>query len=240
MFFSKSTIKLLQASVIVSSVALFISACDKSQFAKVETLDQKAAYSIGFNWGSALAAQTQGIDIDVVVAGLKDGFNGKEEKLDAQQRKEAMRAYAESMQDNMLKKFEDKNKAAGKAFLEENKTKEGVVETESGLQYKIISEGTGPTPKATDTVRVNYKGTLIDGSVFDESAEGKPIEFPLNRVIPGWTEGIQLLKEGGKAELYIPENLAYGKGGSGRIEPYSTLVFEVELLKVIPGDESAE
>lgn len=239
MFFSKPSIKLLQASVIVSSVALF-SACDKSQFAKVESEEQKVAYSIGFNFGQQMAAQTTGLDLDVVIAGLKDGFNGGEEKLDAQQRKETMIAYSKRLQEERqaeVHQIEETNKAAGAAFLEENKSKEGVVVLESGLQYKVITEGTGKQPAATDVVRVNYKGTLINGEVFDQSPEGKPIEFPLNRVISGWTEGLQLMKEGSKWELYIPENLAYGPRGSGAIEPFSTLIFEVELLKVNPTSE---
>lgn len=239
MFFSKPSIKLLQASVIVSSMAL-LSACDKSQFAKVESEEQKVAYSIGFNFGQQMAAQTTGLDLDVVIAGLKDGFNGGEEKLDAQQRKETMIAYSKRLQEERqaeVQQIEETNKAAGAAFLEENKSREGVVVLESGLQYKVITEGTGKQPAATDVVRVNYKGTLINGEVFDQSPEGKPIEFPLNRVISGWTEGLQLMKEGSKWELYIPENLAYGPRGSGAIEPFSTLIFEVELLKVNPTSE---
>jgi FKBP-type peptidyl-prolyl cis-trans isomerase len=123
----------------------------------------------------------------------------------------------------------------GEKFLAENKTKDGVKTTASGLQYKIIKEGTGNTPKATDRVLVHYEGKLLDGTVFDSSIKrGEPIAFPLNRVIPGWTEGLQLIKEGGKAILYIPSKLAYGPGGTpgGPIGPNETLIFEVELLKI--------
>ncbi len=123
----------------------------------------------------------------------------------------------------------------GEKFLAENKTKEGVKTTASGLQYKITKEGTGNTPKATDRVLVHYEGKLLDGTVFDSSIKrGEPIAFPLNRVIPGWTEGLQLIKEGGKAILYIPSNLAYGASGTpgGPIGPNETLIFEVELLKI--------
>ncbi len=123
----------------------------------------------------------------------------------------------------------------GEAFLKENAAKEGVKATASGLQYKIVKEGEGKSPKATDTVLVHYKGTLLDGKEFDSSYKrNEPIEFPLNRVIAGWTEGLQLLKEGGKAILYIPSKLAYGPTGTpgGPIGPNETLVFEVELLKV--------
>jgi FKBP-type peptidyl-prolyl cis-trans isomerase len=122
----------------------------------------------------------------------------------------------------------------GEKFLAENKSKEGVKTTASGLQYKIVKEGTGKSPQATDSVLVHYEGKLLDGSVFDSSIKrNEPISFPLNRVIPGWTEGLQLLKEGGKAILYIPSKLAYGsRGAGGAIGPDETLIFEVELLKV--------
>jgi FKBP-type peptidyl-prolyl cis-trans isomerase FkpA len=122
----------------------------------------------------------------------------------------------------------------GQRFLKENATKPAVNTTASGLQYKVLTEGTGRSPKATDVVVVNYRGTLINGKEFDSSFKsGKPIEFPLNRVIPGWTEGVQLMKEGAKYEFYIPPNLAYGsRGAGGVIGPDETLIFEVELLKV--------
>ncbi len=122
----------------------------------------------------------------------------------------------------------------GQRFLKENAGKPGVNTTPSGLQYKVLTEGTGKSPKATDIVEVNYRGTLINGKEFDSSYKsGKPIEFPLNRVIPGWTEGVQLMKEGAKYEFFIPPNLAYGsRGAGGVIGPDETLIFEVELLKV--------
>jgi FKBP-type peptidyl-prolyl cis-trans isomerase FkpA len=122
----------------------------------------------------------------------------------------------------------------GQRFLKENTSKPGVKTTASGLQYKVLTEGTGKSPKATDVVVVNYRGTLINGKEFDSSYKsGKPIEFPLNRVIPGWTEGVQLMKEGAKYEFYIPPQLAYGsRGAGGVIGPDETLIFEVELLKV--------
>jgi FKBP-type peptidyl-prolyl cis-trans isomerase len=126
------------------------------------------------------------------------------------------------------------NLAQGQAFLKENATKPGVHATPSGLQYKVITEGHGKSPKATDTVLVHYRGTTIDGTEFDSSYKrNEPISFPLNGVIPGWTEGVQLMKEGGKVQLFIPSNLAYGsRGAGGVIAPDSTLIFDIELLKV--------
>ena len=136
----------------------------------------------------------------------------------------------------------EKNRKEGADFLAKNKTKEGVIELESGLQYKILEEGVGIMPQATDTVTVHYVGTLIDGTQFDSSIErGEPSTFALDGVIPGWTEGFQLFKEGTKAILYIPEELAYGaQHRSAEITPYSTLIFEVELIKVVKAELQPE
>ena len=156
-----------------------------------------------------------------------------------------MTAFQQQMQkkqmDEMMQKAEV-NKKEGAKFLEQNKTKAGIKVTASGLQYKIISEGTGKTPEPTDSVYVNYKGTLVNGTVFDNSyTRGQPARFVLNAVIPGWTEGLQLMKEGGKAELYIPGDLAYGDRGYGNVIPGgSTLIFEVELLKVKPTPKTTD
>jgi FKBP-type peptidyl-prolyl cis-trans isomerase FkpA len=136
-------------------------------------------------------------------------------------------------QEEESKKLSETNIAEGKKFLEENKAKEGVVTTASGLQYKIITEGTGAKPKATDTVTVNYEGKLLDGTVFDSSAKhGQAATFPLDGVIPGWTEALQLMPQGSKWEIYIPSELAYGAGGQGPIPASATLIFEVELLEI--------
>ena len=145
-------------------------------------------------------------------------------------------AYQKEQQEKMIKDMKaqgDANSTAGAKFLAENAKKEGVVTTASGLQYKVVTAGTGKTPKATDTVEVDYEGKLIDGTVFDSSYErGEPVEFPLNQVIAGWTEGVQLMKEGGKYEFYIPSDLAYGEAGNAGIAPNSMLIFTVELLSV--------
>src|SRR5881394_629143 len=136
------------------------------------------------------------------------------------------------------KEAAEKNKAEGEKFLEENKKKDGVKTTASGLQYKVLKEGSGPSPKETDTVVTNYRGTLIDGTEFDSSYKrNEPATFPVNRVIKGWTEALQLMKPGGKYKLFIPSNLAYGPGGAGGdIGPNATLIFEVELLSSKPAE----
>ena len=133
-----------------------------------------------------------------------------------------------------IKSPAEKNKAEGEAFLAKVKKEEGVKTTASGLAYKVLTEGTGPNPKATDQVTVHYTGKLIDGKVFDSSVKrGQPATFPLNRVIPGWSEGVQLMKKGGKSTLYLPSSLAYGeRGAGGVIPPNATLVFEIELLEI--------
>ena len=140
----------------------------------------------------------------------------------------------------MAEQAAEKNIEAGLAYLEENGKKEGVVTTESGLQYEVLEEGEGASPEATDMVKVHYRGTLLDGTEFDSSYKrGEPAEFPLNRVISGWTEGVQLMKEGAKYRFHIPSELAYGARSTGAITPNSTLIFDVELLEVVKPEAEA-
>ena len=176
------------------------------------------------------------LNLDTFEKGFRDGYEGTKSALTQEQMQEVLTTYQKEQEAKFVKDMETKaqeNKTKGAAFLAENAKKEGVKETASGLQYKVITAGTGKSPKATDVVEVNYEGKLIDGTVFDSSYErGEPIEFPLNQVIAGWTEGLQLMKEGGKYEFYIPADIAYGEAGNAGIEPNSTLIFTVELLKV--------
>ncbi|GCC51791.1 FKBP-type peptidyl-prolyl cis-trans isomerase [Chryseotalea sanaruensis] len=191
----------------------------------------KISYSLGTLMASNVKAQgADSLDLEALSAGLKDVLEGKTLLVD---QNEAMGLVQNYMQQAMMRKAE-KAKEAGQQFLADNKTKEGVITTASGLQYKVLQQGSGKQPTAQDRVTVHYAGTLIDGTPFDSSIKrGQPATFGVNGVIRGWTEALQLMKEGDKWMLYIPYDLAYGERGSGaQIPPYSTLLFEIELIKV--------
>ena len=197
---------------------------------------EKVGYSLGFMMAEGNKEAVKDLDLNTFEKGFRDGYEGNDSALTQEQMQEVLMTYQKEQEEQFVKDMEKQtteNKAAGVAFLAENAKKEGVKTTASGLQYKVVKAGTGKMPKATDVVEVNYEGKLIDGTVFDSSYErGEPIEFPLNQVIAGWTEGLQLMKEGGKYEFYIPSDIAYGEAGNAGIEPNSTLIFTVELLKV--------
>jgi len=189
-------------------------------------LRQKASYGIGVGIGKSMKSQGVDIDPNTLAKGIADAVKGTPLLTDEQIR-EVMTAFQEEMLSKVKKESED--------FLAKNKTKKGVTTLPSGLQYEVIKEGTGKAPKATDTVTVHYEGTLINGTVFDSSIKrGEPASFPVGQVIKGWTEALQLMKEGAKWKLYIPSNLAYGENpqGGGAIRPHDALIFDVELLKV--------
>jgi FKBP-type peptidyl-prolyl cis-trans isomerase FklB len=196
------------------------------------TQEEKQAYALGIAVGANY--QKMGIKINDIAfsKGFADMMNGKKPELSDEEIRQAL----DTLQDEIEEKGEaqlEAEKEAGRRFLEANKQKTGVMETPSGLQYKVITESIGKKPTATDTVEVHYHGKLLDGTVFDSSiARGETIEFPLNQVISGWTEGLQLMSEGSKFEFYIPSNLAYGDQDMGLIKGGSTLIFEVELFKV--------
>ena len=223
--------------VAACSVALPLFGQEKSPPLKDQK--DKVSYSIGLNIGSNLSKQNIPINPDVLATGIKDAIAGKPQ-LTTDQVKEIMAAFEKDMEQKQQAAAQ-KNTSEGAKFLEENKKKEGVKTTASGLQYKAIKEGTGAQPKATDTVKVNYRGTLISGTEFDSSYKrGEPATFPLNGVIKGWTEGLQLMKTGSKYQFVVPANLAYGDRNVGPdIAPNSTLIFEVELIGVKPPQAAA-
>ena len=197
----------------------------------------KASYALGENLGLSMKRQEVDIDPDLVALGLKDVLSGRKPAMTDEEAKAALMQLQTKVRENMeakIKAMGAANKQAGDAFLAANKSKEGVVTLPSGLEYKILKEGTGPKPTATDTVECNYRGTTIDGKEFDSSYKrGEPASFPVGRVIKGWTEALQLMPVGSKWQLFVPSNLAYGESGAGAdIPPNSTLIFEVELLSI--------
>jgi FKBP-type peptidyl-prolyl cis-trans isomerase len=197
----------------------------------------KASYALGENLGLSMKRQEVDIDPDMVALGLKDVLAGRKPALTDDEAKAALMQLQAKVRENMeakIKAMGAANKQAGEAFLAANKSKEGVITLPSGLEYKILKEGTGPKPTATDTVECNYRGTTIDGKEFDSSYKrGEPASFPVGGVIKGWTEALQLMPVGSKWQLFIPSTLAYGeRGAGGDIPPNSTLIFEVELLSI--------
>ncbi len=204
-----------------------------------KTERERIGYAIGANVGRGL--KETGVDVDpaALAAAVTDALSGSPAKMTDAEMASTLNALQEGLQKKQMEKTKatsDSNKKEGDAFLAANKTKEGVKTTASGLQYKVVKEGTGPTPKATDTVSVNYTGRLVNGKEFDSSLKGnggKPVSFPVDKVIPGWTEAVQLMKVGSKYQLFIPSNLAYGeRTPSPDIGPNSTLIFDVELVSI--------
>lgn len=221
----------LLLSLFVSAVSL--DAADPS----LTTSKEKLSYAIGAQIGTDMKRQALDIDPEVLSKGFRDGFRGSKMLLTDQEMREAISGLQQKMaarHADRMREVAAKNKQQGNAFLAENKKKDGVKVLPSGLQYKVIKEGTGKTPKADDAVTVNYRGTLLDGTEFDSSYKrGEPATFPVKGVIKGWTEALQAMKVGSKWQLFIPSELAYGEQGAGRtIGPNATLLFEVELLGI--------
>ena len=221
---------LLSALVVAAAPAL-------AQDAKPESEKDKVSYSVGYQMGSDFKRQGQDINPEMVVRGAQDALAGTAPVLSEEEMRSTLVALKQRIvatQQEERERISRESAAAGKAFLAENAKKEGVVSLPSGLQYKVLSEGSGESPKENDNVTVHYRGTLVDGTEFDSSYKrGEPATFPLNGVIAGWTEGLQLMNTGAKYEFFIPSNLAYGERGSrGAIPPNATLTFEVELLDV--------
>ncbi len=218
---------LLLAAVMLTGTALAT---------ELETDAQKLGYIIGMDVGASLKQQGTEIDLEAVYDAIKATYNGEELAMTPEEAaaiRESFIAKRRALDKADREGLAATNAVEGDKFLLENHSKEGVLITDSGLQYKIIDMGDGPKPTATDKVKVHYRGTLLNGDEFDSSyARGEPISFMLNQVIPGWTEGVQLMPVGSKFMFYIPPNLGYGPGGGGPIGPNATLIFQVELLAI--------
>src|SRR5690606_37910107 len=225
--------------LICAAVATALVGCqpkEEKKEVKLETDEQKVSYGIGLMEGKRFK-QDFTVDVDAFTAGLKASMTDETPLMTEEGVKTTIQGFGQKLmakREQEQKELGDKNKLASEAFLAENAKKEGIKTRASGLQYKVSTEGKGAKPKADDTVEVNYKGTLIDATEFDSSYKrGESVTFPVNGVIPGWTEALQLMPFGSKFELYIPSDLAYGPGGTGGvIGPNQALIFEVELLDI--------
>ena len=220
----KSILRLSVSAVVAVSVGMV--ACSR----KPKTHKDQVSYTIGAQFGKSLRSQNLELDAAALARGIEDGLKSDKLKLSDEEMQAAMAKLSQDRQ-NEMKVEADKNKVKADEFLAKNKTAEGVQITASGLQYKIKEAGTGNPPKAEDIVVVNYKGTLIDGTEFDSSYKrNMPAEFPLKGVIPGWTEGLQMMKKGGKATFFVPPELGYGDRPRQNIPSNAVLIFDVELL----------
>ncbi len=222
------------STLLLLSVALV--ACNQQQqepeaaVTSLESEQDKYSYGLGMMIGERVLKQYEDVDYDLLLEGMKAQHQSETTLLSLQEAGEALNAYMEKA----LAAQSEANKKRGEDYLKANADKEGITTTESGLQYKVLTQGDGAKPAATDQVTVHYRGTLIDGTEFDSSySRGEPTSFALNQVIPGWTEGVQLMSVGSKYQFFIPYELAYGeRGAGGSIGPFETLIFEVELLEI--------
>ena len=220
--------------IIVVGFAFTVAVFGEEKPPQLKELKDRASYALGLNFGFNFKRQNVDLNTDAFAAGFKDGMTNKKPLLTEQEVRETMMAFEKDMQQKQAD-MAQKNAVEAQKFLNENKGKEDVKTTASGLQYKVLKDGNGALPKSSDTVTVNYRGTLIDGTEFDSSYKrGQPATFPVGGVINGWTEALQLMKVGSKYQLFIPAGLAYGTDGRPGIPPNSVLIFEVELISVNP------
>ena len=238
--------KLHRLAASVAVLSLVLAGCDNkaADNAELKTPAQKASYGIGLSMGKNLSQEgMDDLDSQAVALGIEDALAKKDQRLTDEELMEAF-GFLQARAQERMSALNDAAAKAGADFLAENAKREGVQTTESGLQYEVIKKAEGAQPKVSDVVSVHYQGTLVDGSVFDSSIErGEPVEFPVGGVIPGWVEGLQLMKVGEKYKFYIPSELAYGaQSPTPAIPANSTLVFEVELLDIVgqPGAATAE
>ncbi|HSM06454.1 MAG TPA: FKBP-type peptidyl-prolyl cis-trans isomerase [Longimicrobiales bacterium] len=232
--------RLTSFGIAAAAVALF-SACSGADAdfsnATLESEDQLASYAVGLNMGGNLAPADGMLDMPALMRGLQDAMAGNDPAVDQAELQTALQAFSTRVNERQTQQMEEEaetNRAEGAAYLEENAAREGVTTTESGLQYEVITAGDGPSPSADDRVRIHYTGTLIDGTEFDTSRDGEPAVFGVGGVIPGFSEGLQLMQVGSTYRFVIPSDIAYGPQGSGgAIGPDATLIFEVELLDIV-------
>jgi FKBP-type peptidyl-prolyl cis-trans isomerase FklB len=218
-------------------LAVFSTGISAKNINNKSSFEDQVSYSFGYLMGKNYTENLKNVDLDAFINGLKIAATGKIPSLSEEEMSKVLTQFKQQVDAKQLivhQQLAEKNAKAGTQFLAENKQKSGIKTTASGLQYQVLQQGTGKTPTASSTVKVNYEGRLLDGTVFDSSiARQQPAEFQVNHVIQGWTEGLQLMKEGGKYRFFIPANLAYGEIGAGdAIEPNSTLIFDVDLLEV--------
>jgi len=224
----------------VASVAALAAAaaCGQGESAPLSTLQDSASYAVGQNMGGSLREVRSEVNLEQVIQGLRDAAEGKDGRLTPQDAQRVLMAYGQEVQTRQAQQREargDSNLATGEAYRAENANRAGVTTTASGLQYEVLTEGTGPQPEPGATVRVHYVGTLVDGTQFDSSREGgEPVTFNLGEVIPGWSEAVQLMTVGSTYRFVLPPEIAYGAQGSPPdIGPNATLIFEVELLEIL-------
>tara|TARA_Y100001933_G_scaffold249267_1_gene284090 strand:- start:3013 stop:3969 length:957 start_codon:yes stop_codon:yes gene_type:complete len=241
------SLKMNRNLVIIAATAALASSFALAQTEQLETPEERLSYTIGMDIGQSLAGQDMPLDIDILMQGLRASYLGEETLLTQEEALAEREQFIQRRQQQLAEERGEEariNAEEGEAFLAANADKEGVMVTDSGLQYRVITEGEGASPDADDRVTVHYRGKLINGVEFDSSyARGEPATFGLNQVIPGWTEGVQLMKEGAKYEFFVPSELAYGEQGRpGPIGPNATLIFEVELLEVVanPAADSSD
>jgi len=241
----------VKKTILVLTLVAFVAVTVPAQAeSKLKSKADKLGYSIGLDFAKSIESLSQEVDVNskMVIKGFEDAMEGKDVLITQEEFKQVMQEFQAEMQEKQAKmqqeamekqskemaKVGEKNSKEGDAFLAKNAKEKGVKTTASGLQYRVLKEGTGQSPKETDQVETHYKGTLIDGTEFDSSYKrGEPAVFPLNAVIPGWTEALQLMKVGGKNKIFVPAKLAYGpRGAGGVIGPNATLIFEIELLSI--------